>query len=195
MGQDTLDGGADNDRLNGGWSDDLLFGGAGDDRLNGGHGHDTLDGGAGDDRITGGLGTDTFIFNGGHDLIRDFDTGQDLPFYNRPAEQIVIDLQVVETFQDILDSATQSGRAVTFQFSESDSLTLRHTQVAELDADMFLFVQKTLGGSHIRGFRQCSKGGFHDTPPTFGLCLQRQFNPAGNTVTALVSGAKLTSIG
>ncbi|KIC48030.1 Ig-like domain-containing protein [Tateyamaria sp. ANG-S1] len=139
-GQDTLDGGANNDRLNGGWSDDVLFGGAGDDRLNGGFGNDTLDGGAGDDRMTGGFGSDTFVFNGGHDLIRDFDTEFDWFLFSRPSDQIVIDIDGSSDFEDLVASASQSGRAVTFQFSEEDSLTLRDTQLDELSADMFSFV-------------------------------------------------------
>lgn len=139
-GQDFLDGGVGDDRLNGGWSDDVLAGGSGNDRLNGGVGNDVLNGSAGDDRMTGGLGIDTFVFNGGADLIRDFDTGFDCWTVSSPSEQIVIDTTGIDSFADMIEAANQSRNGVTFQFSEDDSLTLRNIQLAELDADMFNFV-------------------------------------------------------
>lgn len=139
-GNDTLDGGAGDDRLNGGWGDDDLAGGDGNDRLTGGFGDDLLDGGAGDDMMTGGFGIDTFVFNGGNDLVRDFDAGADWWFYSRPSDQIVIDIDGVDSFDDVLEAAIQSRNTVTFQFSADDSLTLRDTHIAELDADMFSFV-------------------------------------------------------
>lgn len=139
-GQDFLDGGVGDDRLNGGWSDDVLAGGSGNDRLNGGVGNDVLNGGAGDDRMTGGLGIDTFVFNGGADLIRDFDTGFDCWTVSSSSEQIVIDITGIDSFADMIEAANQSRNGVTFQFSEDDSLTLRNIQLAELDADMFNFV-------------------------------------------------------
>ena len=138
-GEDTLDGGAGNDRLNGGWSDDLLRGGEGDDRLNGGFGNDLLDGGAGNDQMRGGFGVDTFVFNGGHDLIQDFDAGFDWWFFSLHSDQIVIDIEGTDSFEDLIATASQSRHTVTFQFSEEDSLTLRNTHLAELDADMFSF--------------------------------------------------------
>lgn len=139
-GEDTLDGGADNDVLNGGWSNDVLLGGDGDDRLNGGVGNDLMDGGAGDDLMKGGRGVDTFVFNGGDDVIQDFDTGFDWWFFSRPSDQVVIDVDGIDSFEDLIAGASQSGRAVTFQFSEDDSLTLRNTHLDALDADMFSFV-------------------------------------------------------
>lgn len=139
-GQDTLDGGGGNDRLNGGLSDDMLFGGSGDDRLRGGDGDDTLVGGDGNDRMKGGSGADTFVFAGGHDLIQDFDTETDWHLSEPSSDQIEIDIKNVTDFEDLVGSANQSRRDVTFQFGEEDSLTLRSTQLADLDADMFSFV-------------------------------------------------------
>ena len=60
-GDDTLIGGAGNDRLDGGSGDDRLFGGAGKDRLTGGSGDDYLDGGAGKDIQMGGSGSNTVV--------------------------------------------------------------------------------------------------------------------------------------
>lgn len=61
--------------------DDTILGGAGNDRLIGLGGDDTLDGGAGDDVLIGGAGSDTYRFGlgYGHDLIIEHDTpGEDL---------------------------------------------------------------------------------------------------------------------
>jgi Ca2+-binding RTX toxin-like protein len=76
-GNDTLSGDAGADSLHGGQGNDLLDGGADDDRLDGGDGDDRLDGGQGNDVLDGGRGNDTYVFNagGGHDVIRNYDTG------------------------------------------------------------------------------------------------------------------------
>ncbi|MBG9389182.1 calcium-binding protein [Caenimonas aquaedulcis] len=88
-GNDTINGGANddwilggggNDVVNAGSGADIVFGAAGndslggggnDDTLVGGGGNDTLNGGAGDDSLTGGAGSDTYFFadGGGHDVI------------------------------------------------------------------------------------------------------------------------------
>lgn len=140
LGEDTLWGGADDDRLNGGASDDQLFGEDGNDYLIGGAGNDLLDGGAGNDLMSGGLGVDTFVFNGGHDVIHDFDTGDGGAPEGGLSDQIVVDVAGVDSFEDLLDTATTSGSAVTFEFNTDDSLTLRDIELASLEADMFSFV-------------------------------------------------------
>ncbi|WP_245269801.1 calcium-binding protein [Ensifer sp. WSM1721] len=58
-GNDYLDGGAGNDKLNAAGTDDFLDGGAGSDTLNGNAGNDILRGGAGADILNGGAGIDT----------------------------------------------------------------------------------------------------------------------------------------
>ncbi|MEM9551162.1 MAG: Ig-like domain-containing protein [Pseudomonadota bacterium] len=138
-GDDMLLGGADNDRLSGGFGRDDLQGGDGHDLLLGGFGRDTLDGGAGDDVMKGGWGRDTFVFGGGHDQIRDFDTGRGF-FFSWPSETIVLDLDGVDSFDDVLAAASRQGRSTVLEFSETDSLTLRGVHVYELDSDMFAFV-------------------------------------------------------
>jgi Ca2+-binding RTX toxin-like protein len=62
----TLFGGAGNDTLTGGSSDDLLFGGSGNDTLLGKGGFDFLFGGAGNDTLTGGDADDQ-VFGEGDD--------------------------------------------------------------------------------------------------------------------------------
>lgn len=102
-GRDVLFGDNNNtngnlDRLHGGQGNDRLFGQVGNDILYGGDGGDLIDGGIGNDELTGGRGADTFQFrwNGksgheqtwGHDVIRDFEIGQDhisLDFLNLPS--------------------------------------------------------------------------------------------------------------
>lgn len=90
--------------------------------------------------MIGGYGVDTFVLNGGNDLIRDFDAGADWWFYNRSSDQIVIDINGTDSFEDLMSAGSQSRNTVTFQFSENDSLTLQGIRLAELDADMFSFV-------------------------------------------------------
>ena len=58
---------------------DTLDGGAGDDKIYGQEGDDTITGGADDDYIEGGSGNDTFVYadGSGNDVIKDFTIGED----------------------------------------------------------------------------------------------------------------------
>ncbi len=76
-GRDELSGGDGADTLFGGSGNDILTGGNGHDYLNGGTGDDVLSGGAGDDLLWGRMGVDTFVFDGGTDVIGDFEQGVD----------------------------------------------------------------------------------------------------------------------
>lgn len=155
---DTLDGGADDDRLDGGAGNDMLEGGSGDDRLwggtgsdalsggdgndrlEGGSGNDILAGGGGDDLLIGGWGQDTFVFDGGNDVVKDFDPGFDWWFWSKPGDTVSISIDGIEDFDDLMATATQQGRNTVFEFSETDSLTLKNTFVFCLDGDDFQFV-------------------------------------------------------
>jgi hypothetical protein len=64
-----LYGGSGNDTLTGGAGNDRLFGEDGNDRLNGGKGHNLLVGGAGDDRLTNGGASSVLIGGGGADTL------------------------------------------------------------------------------------------------------------------------------
>ncbi len=77
-GNDILDGGDDNDNLDGGAGNDSLVGGTGSDVLKGGAGDDTLAGGKGSDSLTGGAGKDVFVYDGGVNLITDYEQGKDV---------------------------------------------------------------------------------------------------------------------
>lgn len=82
----TLDGGADNDRVEGGNGNDTLMGGADKDRIFGNDGDDTIIGGLGSDKYTGGGGKDTFRVGAGEaeaspplcDTATDFTTRKDV---------------------------------------------------------------------------------------------------------------------
>ena len=52
--------------------------GSGDDRLRGGDGNDSLFGSSGDNNMAGGAGNDAFHLGGEHDVITDFQIGQDV---------------------------------------------------------------------------------------------------------------------
>lgn len=76
-GNDTLIGGPGADILIGGTGNDDLRGDAGNDLLMGGDGNDILSGGSGNDILTGGAGADRFVFNGGRDIVTDYEQGID----------------------------------------------------------------------------------------------------------------------
>lgn len=66
---DVMAGGFGNDTLDGGLQNDLLYGNANDDHLSGGSGRDTLFGGTGDDHLTGNTGSDRLVGAAGDDVI------------------------------------------------------------------------------------------------------------------------------
>ena len=87
-GSDHLEGNDGDDMVAGGLSNDSVFGGSGNDRVNGNDGNDVVDGGSGkddvyggrgNDKLTGGSEGDTFHFlpDSGHDVITDFNAGED----------------------------------------------------------------------------------------------------------------------
>ncbi|MEM0988512.1 MAG: spondin domain-containing protein [Pseudomonadota bacterium] len=131
-GDDQLFGGRGDDRLDGGRDNDLLFGGRGDDRIDGGRGNDVIAGGKGDDDLRGDGGADTFVFGegDGDDDIRDFGRGND---------RILLSIDVIEDFSDVLAVATETRRGVELDFDGGDSLFLRRVDIDDLSAEDFLF--------------------------------------------------------
>ncbi len=137
---DLLKGGDDNDWLSGGFGSDTLNGDNGNDTLKGDFGNDILSGGEGNDQLIGGWGVDTFVFNGGEDVIHDFESGFDFFWWSLPGEKIVLNIEGVESFDDVLSVATQHGSNTVLDFGDGDSLTLRNIWVSELESDYFEFV-------------------------------------------------------
>ncbi|MEZ5840751.1 MAG: tandem-95 repeat protein [Hyphomicrobiales bacterium] len=130
---DVLFGGEGSDLLLGGDGSDKLYGGDGRDVLLGGSGKDYLAGGTGDDILVGGRGADTFLFRqgDGHDIIMDYS--------RRERDQIVIDMNGIDNFDDLLATAQQTHAGVLFAFATGDELFLAGTQLAALDRDNFTF--------------------------------------------------------
>ena len=139
---DEIDGGTGNDRLFGLWGNDILNGNEGNDRIFGGAGRDTISGGEGNDRLWGGWGQDNFVFKSGdgRDRIMDFDTGRGWwGRYHSNGDSISINVEGVNSFDDLMDVASQRGHKTVFDFGDGDKLILSHTRLAALDQDAFTF--------------------------------------------------------
>jgi Ca2+-binding RTX toxin-like protein len=104
---------------------------AGDvDVWDGGEGNDTLDAGRGDDDLTGGTGSDTFVFraNSDHDIIRDFEKGQDT------IQTIGLDVTAASLVDGVTENA--DGNAV-ITLSDGNTITLVGVKAADVTSDMF----------------------------------------------------------
>ena len=143
-GNDLVVGGAGNDEIHGEDGDDQIFGDSGNDVLygedgndviRGGDGNDRIDGGPGDDILVGEGGNDTFVFRPGfgHDAIEDFQAGW--------GKDDVIELSNAYSgsFAEVMSHAAQIGGDVVFSFG-SDVLTLKHTNIQDLNQNDFTFV-------------------------------------------------------
>ncbi|MEM7426170.1 MAG: tandem-95 repeat protein, partial [Pseudomonadota bacterium] len=141
-GRDTISGGSGNDLLFGNRGRDVLNGDDGNDYLFGDRGRDSLSGGLGNDLLVGGQGRDTFYFSqgDGRDIIADF--GRVHAWGRRMyinGDEIAIDVDGIESFEDLMGTASQQGRNVVFDFGNGDELVLAHTRLAALDKDAFTF--------------------------------------------------------
>ncbi len=148
LGHDTLNGGNGRDLLNGALGNDILIGGTGHDRLLGGNGSDDLRGMSGrdlliggrdNDVLTGGFGSDRFMFrnNDGDDTITDFDATDD-------REVIILRfVSGITDFADLSDPANghmvQDGANVVIDDGAGWSVTLENVDLADLDANDFIF--------------------------------------------------------
>lgn len=110
-------------------SGDILLGDDGNDTLTGGNGDDVLEGGPGNDLMTGGAGSDVFQFSGsgslGLDVVTDFVDNVD-------------SLRITGATFDAL-SISQSGEDTQVSH-DNGTITLNDFNVANLDADDFMFV-------------------------------------------------------
>lgn len=134
-GSDTLNGGDGDDIVGGGRGQDLVRGGDGDDDLTGFTESDTLEGGQGNDRLSGGAQDDTFVFDfdGGHDVVTDYDDGSD-----------VFDVSALyfNGFAvDIQPFLVQSGADVILDFSFgalTQTVTIENEVTGNIDATDFI---------------------------------------------------------
>lgn len=143
VGNDILKGGKGNDDITGGAGSDLIRGGQGDDNLFGGTGQDFIRGGDGDDMISGGVGRDFLWGNHGNDIfVFAAGDGQDtiLDFDRRGDDRLALDIDGVDSFEDIQNSATQESRGVSLDFDGNDSVFLRGLELRALNEADFLFL-------------------------------------------------------
>jgi RTX calcium-binding nonapeptide repeat (4 copies) len=129
LGNDLLNGGLGDDLLRGLVGNDVLAGLFDDDILDGGKGNDTLIGGKGIDELLGGKGTDRFVveFNGGNDIIKDF--------------QNTVDRIAVLGKFDFRDlDITQKGSSTVVSVDGQDIATLRGVNKALISVADFIFI-------------------------------------------------------
>lgn len=110
---------------------DKLIGNGSANRLTGGAGNDVLDGNGGNDTLVGGAGNDDFVFRKGYgkDTILDFTDGFD---------QIDLRSYGFGSVAKVLSYAAQTGSDVQFTFAPTDTLVLKHFDVADLNKGDFL---------------------------------------------------------
>ena len=135
FGNDTISGDSGNNGLYGREGADILRGREGNDYLNGGAHNDRLEGGAGNDTLRGGMHADAFIFDGGRDVIEDFNAAF--------ADSIGIHRQVVSgaalTAVQLAGYASVVGGMVVFNFGADNTLTVQSLSSVEgLSASLFL---------------------------------------------------------
>lgn len=142
FGNDWLFGGTESDRLDGGLGDDFLGGDAGNDTLEGGLGNDTLEGNVGNDILSGGLGSDIFVFRQGDgvDEISDFDSGFSWLWWDWQGDTIALDVDGIASFDDLIDTASQTGHDTSFDFAGGDRLIVRNNGLSDFDEDDFQFL-------------------------------------------------------
>ena len=130
---DLVDAGGGNDKIFTGRGWDVIDAGAGHDYVWAGRGDDIIAGGEGSDWLHGGRGNDQFLFatGDGHDFIRDFD--------RRGDDQLVLSVDGVESFEDVLSSAYETRRGVELDFGNGDSIFLQRVDLKDLDESDFLF--------------------------------------------------------
>ena len=137
--QNQIYGGDGNDLIIGGFRSDELAGGDGNDLIFGGFGNDQITGGAGLDLLFGGAGRDTFNYSSGAgvDIIADFSTGR--RWFSSGGDRIAINVDGIDSFEDLMAHASQQGSATVFDFGNGDLLVLSHTRLSALDSDVFSF--------------------------------------------------------
>ena len=125
--ENIIVGTAEGEVLTGTDDNDIITGLAGNDYLYGLIGDDVLSGGEGIDRLYGGEGEDTFVFATGTklDIVYDFTDGTD---------KIQLDGM---TYMDLLITAHR-GNGTVIDFG-SDRMILRNVDVADLNADDFVY--------------------------------------------------------
>jgi len=135
-GSDTITGGGGADRLFGGVGGDSLYGGSGNDTLVGGKGIDVLFGNAGNDVLRGGKDSDWFVFEGsgfGQDRITGFKAGAGSD------DVLYFDIAGIDSVSDLVDTVSQVGNDVVFDFGGGNTVTLAGVSALDLHvSDVFI---------------------------------------------------------
>ena len=109
---------------------DSISGGDDNDLIYGGEGNDDVSGDAGDDSIHGETGSDTiFGWDNARSRRNSFIAGDELR----------LNVEGIESFDDLLGVASQTGGGVLFDFGNGDEIFLAGTRLASLDSDQFTF--------------------------------------------------------
>ncbi|MGG5888509.1 calcium-binding protein [Falsiroseomonas sp. HC035] len=163
---DVLFGGAGNDTLQGGGNWDTLLGGGGDDRLVGGWGNDLMLGGAGADTLIASGGTPVMAGGPGDDLFILFPDSSHLTEEGEvrftgyagfadiwdlsPGDVVDLSATLVPDLASLLLFARQDGADVVIDLGDT-GLVLRHTALAGLGPDQFVFSPPAAEGRWIFG--------------------------------------------
>lgn len=143
-GRNVIIGRRDDDLVSAGDGNDRVFGKRGWDEIDGGDGDDFLSGGRGDDQIMGGRGNDFLVGGRGNDLFyyADGDGDDIIKGFGRRTEddRLVLDVEGIDSFEALLDTAYETRRGVEFDFGKEGSIFLVGQSVENLDAEDFSFV-------------------------------------------------------
>ena len=103
--------------------------------------NDTVSSDINNDWIFGNWGSDTFVYSSGdgRDTIVDYETGTSSTWYQSSGDQISIDIDGINSFDDLMGYGSEDGSNVVFDFGNGDELILSTTQLAALDQDAFTF--------------------------------------------------------
>jgi predicted extracellular nuclease len=153
-GNDTIFGALGNDRILGGDGRDFITGDLGDDWIEGGAGADTIYAGLGDDVLTGGagdgdilsgdFGRDTYVFRrgDGHDIVQGLNAREGDIIDLRDFAAVLGGVSSWDALRAIpgkVESPRWGGDTV-LHLTDTDSLTIRWTNVSQLNEGDFLFV-------------------------------------------------------
>ena len=146
--------------ITGSGQDDRLFGTDGANYIDGRSGNDYLNGGAGNDTLTGGSGFDQFVLKsgGGHDVITDYQSGEDIYFtfgYVTSAttdpihDGVPHNLTAGETFTTneghVLTVGVDGSGSTTLTWDTGDSLLLQGVSPGQVSSSAFAFYTSELG--------------------------------------------------
>jgi len=136
-GNDTIDGGADDDQVFGSIGDDVVAGGAGNDVVQGNPGFDTIIGGAGNDTMQGNADADTFRYDATGLNSLDVGAGQADAVTSSAAGDLISMLGLIDELEigNVALSALTANTVVGSALSAGDTNIAYSGGVLQLDLD------------------------------------------------------------